>query len=236
MLACLLDPRSVHSGGGLFFLGDVTQWPMRRAIVISILIHLFILANLLEPPSPPAGGLSRANGGSPLAVGFKSPVGIDKKDAAFRGVPMVVATEQPARPKIAVSPVVAKRRREEVARQEHSDRRSSVRGEPPESLVALPVDLEREYRIDLARAARRSPYYPAALIAKGQHGVVRMGISYWSQSGAPSITLEQSSGYRDLDQEALKTLALAIGTVPLPAEALGINFRMQYALEYRLGD
>ena len=220
MLAGLLDPRSVYSGGGLFFGDGVTQWAMRRAIVISVLVHLLILASLLEPPSPPAGGLRRANGSAPLTVSFKSSGESGKKDAALRAAATVLAAEQPAR----------------AARQERRGQGSSVQGEPAESLVALPADLEREYRIDLARAARRSEYYPAALVAKGQQGIVRMSISYWSRSGVSKVTLEQSSGYGELDQEALKIVALAIGKVPLPAGVQGINFRIPYALEYRSAD
>lgn len=209
---------------------------MRRAIVISVLVHLLILASLLEPLSPPAGGLRRANGSAPLTVSFKSSGESGKKDAALRAAATVLAAEQPARAAIAPLPAVAKRHRAGVARQERRDQGSSVQGEPAESLVALPADLEREYRIDLARAARRSEYYPAALVAKGQQGIVRMSISYWSRSGVPKVTLEQSSGYGELDQEALKTVALAIGKVPLPAGVQGINFRMPYALEYRSAD
>lgn len=236
MLARLLDPRSVYSGGGLFFGGGVTQWAMRRAIVISVLVHLLILVSLLELPTLPAGESRKANGSLPLSVSFKFAGAIDKRDAPFPGAAPPTA-KQPAREllaqdKTAVSPAVAKRHGKGPARQKES---LPLPDEAAENLAFLPADLEREYRINLARAARQSRYYPAALVAKGEQGVVRMAILYWRRLGAPSVTLEQSSGYRELDQEALKALALAIGTVPLPAGAQG-DFRMLYTLEYRLDD
>lgn len=132
---------------------------------------------------------------------------------------MVLATEQPIRPNVSAPPVVVKGHHEKGARGKRKDPDSSVTSEPTESLGALPADLERAYRIDLARAARRSPYYPAALVAKGEQGVVRMSIVHWGSLGPPSVTLEQSSGYRELDQEALKALTHAIRMVSLPAGA-----------------
>ncbi|MCG2578810.1 hypothetical protein LZ012_17570 [Dechloromonas sp. XY25] len=203
---------------------------MRRAIVISILVHLLMAASLMEPLALPTGALRQANGGLPLSVSFKLTSELDNKDTALRGTAMLPIAE---RPKSAVSPAVAKRKGKVLARQERGEAGVPVPSEADENLAFLAADLEREYRLDLARAARRSPDYPAALAAQGQRGIVRMSISYWSRQGAPSVALEQSSGHWELDQQALKTLALAIGMVPVPPGAQGTNFRMHYALEYR---
>lgn len=212
---------------------------MLRAIVISLLIHLLLFVSLFSLPASPPGGLQNA-GDRTLLVGFKPTGEMGKKDAGFSNAVMPIATLParglPARTNNLVSPAAAKGHGEQPVEKERREDGVPHPVEAAENLASLPADMEREYRMSLARAAREFPYYPAASMAKGQQGIVRMSISYWSRLGVPKVALEQSSGYGELDQEALKTVALALGKVPLPAGIQGINFRMPYAVEYRLAD
>lgn len=174
-----------------------------------------------------------------MVVGFRSGDDIGQRNAMAQNW-MIASTMPPV-----VSPAQTPPLASSVGVTRHAGKhggRTLVDGRLPstvevaESSATLPAELEREYRINLAREARLSPYYPAEIVAKGQAGVVRVSISYWGRPGTPSVRLEQSSGYQELDQAALKTVALAISRVPLPAGAQGISFRMPYALEYRLTD
>lgn len=137
---------------------------------------------------------------------------------------------------IPASPARVKLHSEEPARRVRGEGRLAPPGEAAENIASLPAEVAREYRINLAREARRSPNYPAEAMAEGQEGMVRMTILYWSRLGRPTVMLERSSGYRELDQAALKTVAFAIARVPLPEGVRGVSFRMPYALEYHLAD
>lgn len=214
---------------------------MRRAVVISVLIHLLALVSMFELNPWPTDSPRKEVGGLPLFVSFKQggDIGQRNPNPAFRPHPMtaeVPPDRRPARMEIPASLAVMKQHAEKRAGTMHGENRLSPPAEVAESVVSLPLELEREYRISLAREARRSPNYPAGSMGKGQEGIVRMTIAYWSRLGRPTVMLEQSSGYRELDQEALQTVAFAIARVPLPEAAQGVSFRMQYALEYRRGE
>lgn len=208
---------------------------MRRAIVISIPFHLLVMASLMELHPLPSGAPKKTRESLALSVALGAADGIDKNGIAFRG-DSVNAGRQAARAIPVASPAVAKSHGNEPKSKLRGERSPPNPVEAAENVAFLPADLEREYRISLARAARQSPYSPVGLMLKGQVGIVRMTILYWSRLGRPNVTLEQSSGYRELDREALRTIALAIARVPLPEGVQGGNFRMQYALEYRLAD
>jgi TonB family protein len=212
---------------------------MRRAIVISVLFHLLVVVSLLELPVWPMGSQRAARGSSPLVIDFRFGEAIGQRTAAVRNrlpVDDVPPVSAPARMTKPLSPVALKRPVGKSAGGEPSEGQLSASVDVADNLAPLAADLEREYRINLAREVRRSQYYPAEILAKRQEGLVRMSIAYWGQAGRPSVSLEQSSGFRELDQEALKAVALAISRVPLPAGVQGISFRMPYVLEYRLAE
>lgn len=213
---------------------------MRRAVVISVLVHLLILVSLVELRLLPNDMLQNISRASPLSVSFRVLGEMGNRDAAHKGG-LLAAEMSPAsgvavQTSMLATPPEQKARSGEKTRKARGESPSSSPVEVAQNAALLPADMEREYRINLAREAHRSRYYPAEIMAKGREGIVRMNILYWSRLGRPTVVLEQSSGYRELDQEALKTLALAIGKVSLPPGAQSINFRMQYALEYRLAD
>ena len=212
---------------------------MRRAIVMSVLFHLLVVVSLVELPVWPTGPGRSTRGRLPLIVVFRSGDDINQRNAVVRNQTItseVLPVVSPVRTPPRASSVVVMRRAGQHGDRTLVERRLPNQMEVAESLASLPVELEREYRINLAREARLSPYHPAEIRAKGQAGVVRVSISYWGRPGTPSVRLEHSSGYRELDQAALKTVALAISRVPLPAGAQGARFQMPYALEYRLTD
>lgn len=212
---------------------------MRRAIVMSVLFHLLVLASLTELPVWPTGAPLAATRSLPVVVGFRSVAETSQRNAALGNQPMaedVSSVTSRTRMTMPASPVVVKRRAGKSASRVPGVGHWSAPVEVAENLAILPADLEREYRINLAREARRFQDYPAEIMAKGRAGLVRMSIAYSDRLGVPSVRLEKSSGYRELDQVALNTLAHAISRVPLPPGAQGISFRMPYVLEYRLAD
>lgn len=105
-----------------------------------------------------------------------------------------------------------------------------------ESSSRLPEDLEREYRIKLAREVRQGRYYPENIKAMGLEGIVRMSISHVFGAGVPKVSLDKSSGHPELDELALDSVKAALGRAGFPVTELSSGFRLQFALEYRLAD
>lgn len=107
----------------------------------------------------------------------------------------------------------------------------SVGGEPVSAVVAMPsVALPllpgesaapdaaglRQYRLALAREARRYKRYPDAARRAGWSGTVEVRINVITDGIAPQAELIRSSGYALLDAAALEMLRQASGRTVLP--------------------
>lgn len=98
-----------------------------------------------------------------------------------------------------------------------------------ESDPALPADVEREFRLLLARQLRQL----GEPLPQGATGTVRLSITHHGPAGSSVVTLMRSSGNAGLDAYALASLEVAMEHASLPQAAQGRRFRMPFVLEYR---
>lgn len=102
-----------------------------------------------------------------------------------------------------------------------------------EPVAGLPEDVEREYRIELARAMRKRGDFPMNSNRPGVEGAVKLEVSRRAGAARPSLSLAKSSGHRELDAHALDSVAAALIDVVPPIAARDVSFRMSVVLEYR---
>lgn len=95
-------------------------------------------------------------------------------------------------------------------------------------------DGEREYRLNLAREARRYRRHPSGVDGRDAEGVVVISISMPLLAHRPEIRLQQSSGDEALDRAALEMMVQAAKVATIPLELQGRRFRIAVPVEYRL--
>jgi len=94
----------------------------------------------------------------------------------------------------------------------------------------------REYRLDLAREARR--YRQNSILAQKhfQEGVVMIEVSHRGGMELPHVTLLRTSGDDDLDADALKLILLAVHSTTLPESLSGQIFALKLPVFYSFRD
>jgi periplasmic protein TonB len=100
----------------------------------------------------------------------------------------------------------------------------------------LNPDGVRQYRLNLAREARRFKHFPQLARDRGWEGVVVVIVSTVAGVPLPQVSLSQSSGFDVLDQEALALVAQAVNTAILPDSLRKRPFALTLPIHYRLDD
>ncbi|MBK7461641.1 MAG: TonB family protein [Betaproteobacteria bacterium] len=93
-----------------------------------------------------------------------------------------------------------------------------------------------EYRLGLAREARRFKRYPSVARENAWTGVVVLMIQGAASSAVPTVSIDQSSGHAVLDAQALEMLEKATRLAPLPVSLMGKRFAISLPIHYRLDD
>jgi protein TonB len=94
----------------------------------------------------------------------------------------------------------------------------------------------RQYRLALAREARRFKGYPAYARGRGWQGDVVILLNASPAMESPVISLENSSGYPLLDDQALEIVRRAAGQAGLPDTLRGKRFRIAIPIQFRLDE
>ena len=99
---------------------------------------------------------------------------------------------------------------------------------------AVSAEAMRQYRMDLALAARGVHAYPDVARARGWQGTVEVVLETSVRSPEPRASLWRSSGYAALDAQAVDTLARAARATPLPAALKVRALRVVVAVRFDL--
>ena len=94
----------------------------------------------------------------------------------------------------------------------------------------------RQYRLNLAREARRFKHFPPLARERGWEGVAVVVVGTVAGVPLPQVSLSQSSGFELLDQEALMLVAQAVTTAALPDSLRNRTFALTLPIHYRLDD
>ena len=100
----------------------------------------------------------------------------------------------------------------------------------------ISVDGVRQYRLNLAREARRFKDYPPGAWKRGWEVVVVVVVNTVDGVGVPVVSLSQSSGYDVLDQAALDLVGHSVGTATMPESLRGRQFALTLPIHYRLDE
>lgn len=224
---------------------------MRRALLVSILIHLVALLPFRMVPLPPessrpAAGRSisavlraapreqlrilpedgREFVGRPLAPGIATLVksGSASKPSIFPAISRSTVTDDIA---------VTERTAGAPVAQDIAQPVVDSSAEVPE---AITLDSIRQYRLNLAREARRFKRYPELARERGWEGTVVVVVNTVAGRATPIVSVSQPSGFTELNLAALELLEMAIHTAALPESLRNRQFALTLPVEYRLGD
>lgn len=205
---------------------------MRRAFVISLILHLLAFGLLLEGLGPPPDLKGVAT--------VRSPANITLRSLASSPVSSVSppADVEPASERRPVRAWGDKKRTEARSSIRHPYAPASKdpiveRPESTEAAAGLPEDVERQYRIELARAMRKRGDFPTNPSPPGVEGMVVLEVYRRTGAVRPTLSLAKSSGHRELDAHALDSVAAAVEEVVPPRTTPNVGFRMLVVLEYR---
>jgi protein TonB len=107
---------------------------------------------------------------------------------------------------------------------------------PEISSDSLNLDGLRQYRLNLAREARRFKRYPSQARQRGWEGMVTIRIEFSPASADPVVSLAKGSGYDMLDAQALEMIANAARSASIPDSLRGRQFVINAPVEYRIDD
>jgi protein TonB len=214
--------------------------PLFAALCLSLALHLIVMFGAgfsrhfpatAENAAPPLQIVVRA-GRPPVAPSpsVAEPPVRELRRPPARPVPMV--SPQPAPSVPAVASVAAE---SVVAPPPTGGAPSGIAAVEPATAGGVSADGLRQYRIDLAGAARRFRVYPAVARSRGWEGVVEVTVSIAS-GGEPSVRLARSSGHAVLDEQALLMLSRAVAQTPLPESLRGRSFAVPLPIRFSLDE
>lgn len=222
---------------------------MLRAFAFSLVFHFIILlgSRLFVPPFL----FEVSNGGRGLSASL---VDRPSNNSASSSIFPVTADAKKKQPESLERLVTKKTPKDSLGFPQFS--RSTVAGDSPTTTPSTPQvrgeqiisssQVERkgaasaeevgEYRLSLAREARRFKRDPMPIGEMVLVGVVVLTIRASDSSGMPSVSIEKSSGIQALDTQALEMMASAAKAVLMPETLRGKPFAISLPVHYRLGD
>ena len=229
-----------------------------RALALSLVIHFFVLLGVRSvfPPFLP-----EANNGAGALSALLAAGPIDKRMSQSNRA--AVAMPPPTKLPESVGRRVAPKTLNAVADFPQFSRSTVASDRPAETVTTPPIlgiqnknavsgrqaDLSEiksteiknaegigEYRLGLAREARRFKRYPSVARENAWTGVVVLMIQGAASSATPIVSIDQSSGHAVLDAQALEMLEKAARLAPLPDSLMGKRFAISLPIHYRLDD
>jgi len=223
-----------------------------RALALSIALHLVILlgAEVIIVPSSASSVAGRA----PLIASLGNPattINDTTRQASLSGLPSQASVRpkrshpliRAAPPEPVVMPGAASAAKLEFRAAAESERlvapvrESATLASPPvESADILSVEGLQQYRLNLAREARRFRQYPAYARERGWEGEVVVVLSVLPGSAGPELSLGKASGHEPLDRQALEMMKNAASRAAMPDALNGRRFRISVPVQFRLDD
>ena len=231
---------------------------LHRALALSLVIHFLVLLGVrsvfppfLPEPNNGVGALSASLAARPIekrmpqsnqaAVAMPPPTKLP--ESVGRRVSPQTQNTVPDFPSFSRSTVASDRPAETVTVQPilATQNKSAVLGRPDDLSEVKTAEVKNaeglgEYRLGLAREARRFKRYPTVARENAWTGVVVLMIQGAASSAVPTVSIDQSSGHAVLDAQALEMLEKATRLAPLPDSLMGKRFAISLPIHYRLDD
>lgn len=243
-------PPGAQANGGFFVIQYFRYGWLFRGVVLSLLLHglaLLFFSKILTPPAT----ISRSLGSSKIELLLLSAEQV-QAPIADPLVGLSVAETEPG----FLEPISSLGQKNEGGSSRRAGRPSFQPYEqnglrvaeqtvveevtvsavaPAEPLLASQDGL-REYRINLGREASRFKRYPLSARERGWEGVVVVVVSTMAGVAVPQVRLSRSSGYAQLDTQALETMGLAVEVANLPESLRGRDFALDLLIRFSLDD
>ena len=231
---------------------------LHRALALSLVIHFLVLLGVrsvfppfLPEPNNGVGALSASLAARPIekrmpqsnqaAVAMPPPTKLP--ESVGRRVSPQTQNTVPDFPSFSRSTVASDRPAETVTVQPilATQNKNAVLGRPDDLSEVKNAEVKNaeglgEYRLGLAREARRFKRYPSVARENAWTGVVVLMIQGAASSAVPMVSIDQSSGHAVLDAQALEMLEKATRLAPLPDSLMGKRFAISLPIHYRLDD
>ncbi len=231
---------------------------LHRALALSLVIHFLVLLGVrsvfppfLPEPNNGVGALSASLAARPIekrmpqsnqaAVAMPPPTKLP--ESVGRRVSPQTQNTVPDFPSFSRSTVASDRPAETVTVQPilATQNKNAVLGRPDDLSEVKNAEVKNaeglgEYRLGLAREARRFKRYPTVARENAWTGVVVLMIQGAASSAVPMVSIDQSSGHAVLDAQALEMLEKATRLAPLPVSLMGKRFAISLPIHYRLDD
>lgn len=231
---------------------------LHRALALSLVIHFLVLLGVRSvfPPFLPesnnaVGALSASLAARPIekrmpqsnqaAVAMPPPTKLP--ESVGRRVSPQTQNTVPDFPSFSRSTVASDLPAETVTVQPilATQNKNAVLGRPDDLSEVKNAEVKNaeglgEYRLGLAREARRFKRYPTVARENAWTGVVVLMIQGAASSAVPMVSIDQSSGHAVLDAQALEMLEKATRLAPLPVSLMGKRFAISLPIHYRLDD
>ena len=231
---------------------------LHRALALSLVIHFLVLLEVrsvfppfLPEPNNGVGALSASLAARPIekrmpqsnqaAVAMPPPTKLP--ESVGRRVSPQTQNTVPDFPSFSRSTVASDRPAETVTVQPilATQNKNAVLGRPDDLSEVKNAEVKNaeglgEYRLGLAREARRFKRYPTVARENAWTGVVVLMIQGAASSAVPTVSIDQSSGHAVLDAQALEMLEKATRLAPLPVSLMGKRFAISLPIHYRLDD
>lgn len=227
---------------------DLRQRPLFAALSISLVLHLLVLfAGELRNSAPPGREavtpqlqvLVRAEA-VPVAAPVPSPVAKTGRGAQSSPRTLQQPPSAPPVPQVPASPAALPATASSAPVAVSPPAAAGGTQSPSDGAVAgsaggggVNADGLRQYRIDLASAARRFRGYPALARSRGWEGVAEVAVVV-DIAGVPVVRLARSSGHPPLDEQALEMLGRAVAQTPLPESLRGRHFTVTLPIRFSL--
>jgi protein TonB len=231
---------------------------LHRALALSLVIHFLVLLGVrsvfppfLPEPNNGVGALSASLAARPIekrmpqsnqaAVAMPPPTKLP--ESVGRRVSPQTQNTVPDFPSFSRSTVASDRPAETVTVQPilATQNKNAVLGRPDDLSEVKNAEVKNaeglgEYRLGLAREARRFKRYPTVARENAWTGVVVLMIQGAASSAVPMVSIDQSSGHAVLDAQALEMVEKATRLAPLPVSLMGKRFAISLPIHYRLDD
>lgn len=100
----------------------------------------------------------------------------------------------------------------------------------------LDSDQLREYKLQLARLARRFKVYPPMARQRGWEGTVSLLVQHPLPGQMATVTLQHGSGFEVLDQQALSMIERAVRGIEIPQALASRSFQIPLPIEFHLDE
>lgn len=225
---------------------------LRRALAISLTLHVLALWQALMPESGLAGRREGPPRPEPLHTLLRpaSLPASGQVEQADRSTPrpqrLASARPTPVRQPEPQQPLAAMHPPAPVPLPVMPGRSAKETQEPrsPQAIATPAASLQtadekgldanglRQYRVGIAAAARRFRHYAAPALAEGLSGTVGIRVTIAPGGGALPAQVEQSSGHPALDAAAVRMIDAALQTASVPESLRNQSFGLRLPVAF----